>query len=331
MLKVLVIGGAGYVGSHMIKKLKEEGSSVTTLDDLSNGRREAVLFGDFVQGDFGDRAILDIVLSRGFDVVMHFASFINVADSIIHPDIYYRNNVVSTLVLLDSMRRHGVNKLIFSSTAAVFGVPKYIPIDEQHRKVPINPYGNTKLIVEEILNDYRRAFGFESVCLRYFNAAGADPAGLLGECHEPETHLIPLVLQAASGRRESVSVFGRNHDTPDGTCIRDYVHVTDLCAAHWLALIRLMNGTADHSYNLGNGDGYSVQEIIKTVEHVTGKSIKSVDLPKRDGDPACLVADSTRARRQLGWQPSYPELSTMIEHAWGWERSLCASSIRVLY
>ena len=241
-MNVLVVGGAGYIGSHMVKLLGQQGYSVTTLDDLSSGHRDAVLCGEFIQGNFGDRAVLDSVLSRGFDAVMHFASFIQVGESVQHPDKYYRNNLTYTLGLLDAMRAHGVNKLIFSSTAATFGEPQYTPIDERHPQQPINPYGRSKLMVEQALADYNQAYGFKSVCLRYFNAAGADPEGCLGERHDPETHLIPLVLQVASGRRPSISIFGDDYDTPDGTCIRDYIHIQDLCSAHWLALLSLMNG-----------------------------------------------------------------------------------------
>lgn len=318
-MKVLVVGGAGYIGSHMLKLLVLQGCSVTTLDDLSTGHRDAVLFGEFVHGDFGDRAVLDTVLSRGFDAVMHFASFIQVGESVLHPDKYYLNNVTNTLGLLDAMRAHGVNKFIFSSTAATFGEPQYIPIDERHPQRPINPYGRTKLMVEQALADYEWAYGFRSVCLRYFNAAGADPEGQLGERHDPETHLIPLVLQAASGRRPSISIFGRDYDTPDGTCIRDYIHIQDLCSAHWLALRSLTNGADSQSYNLGNGNGFSVEEVIDTAVHVTGRKIAVVNGPRRDGDPARLVADSSLAREKLGWQPQYADLATIIEHAWKWE------------
>ena len=318
-MKVLVVGGAGYIGSHMVQMLGHKGCSVTTLDDLSSGYRDAVLCGDFVQGNFGDRALLDGVLSRGFDAVMHFASFIQVGESVQHPDKYYRNNVTYTLSLMDAMRAHGVNKFIFSSTAATFGEPQYIPIDEQHSQQPINPYGRTKLMVEQALADYDRAYDFKSVCLRYFNAAGADPEGQLGERHDPETHLIPLVLQAASGRRPSISVFGRDYDTPDGTCIRDYIHIQDLCSAHWLALESLLGGADSQSYNLGNGNGFSVQEVIDTAEQVTGRKIPVMNGPRRDGDPVRLVADSRLAREKLGWQPQYADLATIIEHAWKWE------------
>jgi len=322
MIKILVVGGAGYIGSHMVKLLGQQGCSVTTLDDLSSGHPDAVLFGELVQGNFGDPEVLDSVLSRGFDAVMHFASFIQVGESVQRPDKYYRNNVTYTLGLLDAMRAHGVNKFIFSSTAATFGEPQYSPMDERHPQQPINPYGRTKLMVEQALADYDRAYGFKSVCLRYFNAAGADPEGLLGERHDPETHLIPLVLQAASGRRPSISVFGRDYDTPDGTCIRDYIHIQDLCTAHWLALQTLMRGSDSQSYNLGNGNGFSVQEVINTAEKVTGRKIPVLNASRRDGDPARLVADSRLAQEKLGWKPQYADLATIIEHAWGWEEKV---------
>ena len=325
-MKVLVIGGAGYIGSHMVKLLGQQGCSVTTLDDLSGGHRDAVLFGDYVQGDFGDRAVLDALLSRGFDAVMHFASFIQVGESVQRPDKYYRNNVTHTLGLLDAMRAHGVNKFIFSSTAATFGEPQYTPIDERHPQQPINPYGRTKLMVEQALADYDRAYGFKSVCLRYFNAAGADQEGQLGERHDPETHLIPLVLQAASGRRPNISVFGRDYDTPDGTCIRDYIHINDLCSAHLLALQSLMNGSPSQAYNLGNGNGFSVQEVIDTAERLTGRKIAVVNGPRRAGDPARLVADATQARQDLGWQPQFADLATIVQHAWAWEQKMAANT-----
>lgn len=319
MLKVLVIGGAGYIGSHMVKMLGRFGCSVTTLDDLSSGYRDSVLCGDFVQGNVADNHLLNQVMTRGFDAVMHFASFIEVGESVLHPEKYYENNVVHTLNLLNVMRIHGVTRFIFSSTAATFGEPQYVPIDERHPQKPINPYGRTKLMVEHVLADYDKAYGLKSVCLRYFNAAGADPDGQLGERHDPETHLIPLVLQAASGRRQKISVFGRDYDTPDGTCIRDYIHVNDLCSAHWLALQSLMSGADSQAYNLGNGNGFSVQEVIDTAERVTGRKILAIDAPRRSGDPARLVADSALIREKLGWIPKYSDLQTIIEHAWNWE------------
>jgi UDP-glucose 4-epimerase len=318
-MKVLVVGGAGYIGSHMVKRLGQLGCQVSTLDDLSSGHRDAVLNGNFVQGSFADADLLDRLLAQGFDAVMHFASFIQVGESVQQPAKYYQNNVVNTLNLLEAMRAHGVQKFIFSSTAATFGEPQYTPIDERHPQQPINPYGRSKRMIEEVLADYDAAYGLKSVCLRYFNAAGADPEGQLGERHEPETHLIPLVLQAASGRRPHISVFGRDYDTPDGTCIRDYVHIADLCEAHWLALQSLTNGGPSQAYNLGNGNGFSVQEVIDTAEAATGRKIVILNAPRREGDPARLVADATLARKQLGWQPQYADLATIIQHAWKWE------------
>lgn len=318
-MKILVTGGAGYIGSHMVKMLGMKGCSVITLDDLSSGHRDAVLIGDFVHGSCGDRAVLDDVLSQGIDAVIHFASFVEVGESVKHPDKFYQNNFVNTLTLLDAMRAHGTKRLIFSSTAATFGEPQHTSINERHPQQPISPYGRTKLMVEQLLADYDKAYGVKSVCLRYFNAAGADPEGQLGERHDPETHLIPLVLQAASGRRALISVFGRDYDTPDGTCIRDYIHIQDLCSAHWLALQSLKNGAHSQAYNLGNGNGFSVQEVIDTAERVTGRKIPVVEGPRRNGDPARLVADSRLARVMLGWQPQYADLDTIIEHAWNWE------------
>ncbi|MDP3887532.1 UDP-glucose 4-epimerase GalE [Hydrogenophaga sp.] len=320
-MKILVVGGAGYIGSHMVKHLGLAGSAVTTLDNLSGGHRDAVLHGEFVQGDIADRALLDRLLAEGgFDAVMHFASFIQVGESVVAPAKYYQNNVVNTLNLLDAMVAAGVKRFIFSSTAAIFGEPQSDTIDEQHRLQPINPYGRTKLMVEQALADYDRAYGLKSVCLRYFNAAGADPEGLLGERHEPETHLIPLVLQAASGRRPHISVFGRDYDTPDGTCIRDYVHINDLCQAHGLALQSLMGGAGSQAYNLGNGSGFSVQQVIDTAREVTGREIPVVYAERRAGDPARLVADSRAATAQLGWKPQLAALETLIGHAWAWEQ-----------
>ena len=327
-LRLLVVGGAGYIGSHMVKHLLQRGCDVVTFDNLSTGHRDAVLGGEFVLGDLADRAALDALFSQyQFDAVFHFASFIQVGESVKEPAKYYANNVVNTLKLLDAMVAHGVGRFVFSSTAAVYGEPAYTPIDEAHPKQPINPYGKTKWMVEQILEDYDRAYGLRSIALRYFNAAGADPEGQLGERHDPETHLIPLVLQAASGRRPHISVFGRDYDTPDGTCIRDYIHVADLADAHWLALDKLMQGAASAAYNLGNGNGFSVQQVIDTTASVTGRTIPVVDAPRRDGDPAQLVADSTAARQALNWQPARFNLETIIEDAWKWECKVCPVSL----
>ncbi|MBX6392612.1 MAG: UDP-glucose 4-epimerase GalE, partial [Burkholderiales bacterium] len=259
-MKVLVVGGAGYIGSHMVLMLSERGHEVVVLDDLSTGHREAVLAGEFVEGSMADAQLLDrLFAAHRFDGVMHFASYIQVGESVLAPAKYYRNNVANTLVLLDAMVRHGVRHFIFSSTAAVYGEPLRVPIDETHPCAPINPYGRSKRMVEEILADYDRAHGLKSVCLRYFNAAGADPQGRIGELHEPETHLIPLVLQAAAGRRPHLTVFGTDYSTRDGTCIRDYIHVVDLCSAHLLALERLVQGAGSAVYNLGHGKGFSIR------------------------------------------------------------------------
>lgn len=319
-MKILVVGGAGYIGSHMVALLGESAHEVVTLDNLSHGYRDAVHYGAFVEADLADKDALERLLSAGaFDAVMHFASYIQVGESVVEPAKYYENNVSNTLNLLDAMVKHGVKHFIFSSTAAIFGEPEYTPIDELHPTLPINPYGRTKLYVEQILADYDRAYGLKSVCLRYFNAAGAHPDGSLGERHVPETHLIPLVLQAASGRRDAISVFGRDYPTPDGTCVRDYIHVMDLCEAHLLALETLVEDGESAAYNLGNGNGFTVQEVIDSAMRVTGREITVVDAPRRDGDPAHLVADSTMAKRVLGWQPQYADLDSIIRHAWQWE------------
>ncbi|MBK7541119.1 MAG: UDP-glucose 4-epimerase GalE [Candidatus Competibacteraceae bacterium] len=319
-MHVLVVGGAGYIGSHMVKMLDQRGCQVTVLDDLSAGYRDAVVGGRFVLGDLGDEAVLDALFKADrFDGVMHFASYIQVGESVREPAKYYRNNTFKTQVLLDAMRSHQVKHFIFSSTAAIFGEPVRTPIDEEHPKNPINPYGRGKWMVEQMLEDYALAYGLKAVKLRYFNAAGADPAGQLGERHDPETHLIPLVLQAAGGRRPNITVFGDDYDTPDGTCIRDYIHVTDLCEAHWLALRRLWEGGASAAYNLGNGNGFSVREVIDTARTVSGRDFTVVYGERRPGDPARLVADSQRARTELGWEPRYAELATIVEHAWRWE------------
>ncbi len=319
MMRVLVVGGAGYIGSHMVKMLGDSAIDVVTYDNLSSGFRDAVLCGTLVEGDLADSPRLRQVLETGFDAVMHFASYIRVGESVRQPGKYYRNNVANTLGLLDAMVEHGIRNFIFSSTAAVFGEPQYHPIDEAHPKRPINPYGMSKLLVEEVLPDFDRAHGLRSVCLRYFNAAGADPSGVLGERHDPETHLIPLALQVASGRRPHIDVYGRDYPTPDGTCVRDYVHVEDLCQAHLLALQSLAAGAPSSAYNLGNGDGFSVQAVIEAVQRVTGRPVRTADADRRAGDPARLVADASRARTELNWKPRYADLESIIAHAWHWE------------
>lgn len=320
-MKILVVGGAGYIGSHMVSALHQADCQAVVLDDLSGGHRDAVRDAELVVGGLADRGLLDRLLGAGrFDAVMHFASFIEVGRSVREPAAYYRNNLVNTLNLLDAMLAHGVKRFVFSSTAAIFGEPQRTPIDERHPAAPINPYGQSKWMVEQILSDYEKAYGLESVCLRYFNAAGADAAAGLGERHEPETHLIPLVLQVAAGRREAISLFGGDYDTPDGSCIRDYIHVMDLCDAHLLALRHLLSGRGSARYNLGNGLGYSVRQVIDAARAVTGREIAVRLEARRAGDPARLVADSALARRELGWQPRRAALERIIADAWAWEQ-----------
>ena len=319
-MRVLVVGGAGYIGSHMVKNLHGNNFDIVVLDNLSSGFRSSVLFGEFVEGDIKDEKLLDSLFAKyKFDAVIHFASFIQVGESVKLPSKYYKNNFSNTQVLLDAMVKHNIKKFIFSSTAAIFGEPEYVPIDEKHPKSPINPYGKTKFMVEQLLQDYDLAYGMKSVCLRYFNAAGADEQGRIGERHEPETHLIPLVLQAASKRRDAITVFGKDYDTPDGTCIRDYIHIDDLCDAHTLALNYLMNSGSSTAFNLGNGEGYSILEVISAAEKVSGMSIKIIDGDRRDGDPARLIADSKKIMKELGWKPRYADLQTIVSHAWQWE------------
>ncbi len=323
---ILVVGGAGYIGSHMVKQLRRAGFNVAVADDLSSGHRKAVGDAALHVGDIGDAAFVDAVLRETKPAaVMHFASFIQVGESVADPAKYYRNNVTATQVLLDGMRAHGIARFIFSSTAAVFGDPEYVPIDEAHPKQPINPYGRSKWMVEQMLEDYDRAYGLKSVCLRYFNAAGADPEGELGERHEPETHLVPLILQVASGRRPHIGVYGDDYATPDGTCVRDYVHVEDLCSAHLLALRQLLDGSDSARYNLGNGNGFSVSEVIEAARRVTGHPIPTVIGPRRAGDPPLLVADANAARTQLGWTPRYADLDTIVAHAWTCEQKIAAA------
>jgi UDP-glucose 4-epimerase len=321
-MNVLLAGGAGYIGSHMALLLVEAGHAVTVLDDLSAGHAQALPGVPLVVGSVADGALLARVFARQhFDGVMHFAAHIEVSESTYAPGKYYRNNFCGTLALLDCMVRFGVSRLVFSSSAAVYGTPERSPVEESAPCRPLSAYGKSKWMVEQALQDYDLAHGLKSVCLRYFNAAGADPAMRVGESHEPESHLIPLVLQAASGRRNAIQVYGRDYDTPDGTCIRDYVHVFDICAAHLLALRSLAAGGASRVFNLGNGRGFSVQEVMDAAARVTARRPAVEERPRRAGDPPRLVADATRARLELGWSPQYPELDTMIRHAWQWEQT----------
>ena len=318
---LLVVGGAGYIGSHMVKMLAQAGYGVVVLDNLCTGFADAARYGTLVVGDLADPVALKALFTaHEFAAVLHFAALSQVGESVQAPDRYYRNNVANTLNLLDTMVRHQVQRFIFSSTAAIFGEPESATITEAHPQRPINPYGRSKRMVEEILADYGHSFGLRSVALRYFNAAGADPEGELGERHDPESHLIPLILQAASGRRSQIAVFGTDYPTRDGTCIRDYIHVWDLCQAHLLALQHLLADGESLALNLGNGLGFSVQEVIDGAGRVTGRKIPVRQEARRAGDPAILVADSAQARERLGWQPEYADLDTILAHAWAWEQ-----------
>jgi UDP-glucose 4-epimerase len=322
MARVLVAGGAGYIGSHMVKALMEAGHSATVLDDFSTGHRDVVPGGELVEGSIGDAELLDALFARRrCDAVMHFAARSLVGESIADPALYWQNNVSATLALLEAMRRHGVQRFIFSSSAAVYGEPARVPVTEDVQCAPTNPYGHTKLAVERMLENFEAAYGLRAVRLRYFNAAGADPGGALGERHDPETHLIPVVLECAAGWRAAVSVFGEDYPTPDGTCVRDYVHVSDLCAAHLAALERLLAGGAGGVFNLGNARGHSVREVIACARRVARRPILAVAAPRRPGDPAVLVADSARAREELGWRPRYEALEDIVASAWRWHQS----------
>lgn len=321
---ILVTGGAGYIGSHAVSALLQAGYEVLILDNLVYGHRdlvEKVLQVELVVGDTSDRALLDqLFQSRDIAAVMHFSAYAYVGESVTDPAKYYRNNVVGTLTLLEAMLAASVNKFVFSSTCATYGVPQIIPIPENHPQNPINPYGATKLMVERILSDFDTAYGLKSVIFRYFNAAGADPNGKLGEDHNPETHLIPLVLQTALGKRESISVFGTDYPTADGTCIRDYIHVNDLADAHVLGLEYLLRGGDSEVFNLGNGNGFSVKEVIETAKSITGRDLKVVKCDRRPGDPPVLIGSSDQARKILNWQPQYSSLKEIISHAWQWHQ-----------
>ncbi len=319
---ILVCGGAGYIGSHMARWLALRGSKVTVLDNLSTGHREAVQWGELIEADVLDPSSLEQAFDgRRFDAVMHFCARSLVGESVAEPYAYYANNVTGTLNLLDAMRRHGVTRLVFSSTAAVFGQPVSDRIDEEHPRQPINPYGASKLMVERILADAASAYGLRSVALRYFNAAGASADASIGESHHPETHLIPNVLRAALGTGPALKVFGDDYPTPDGTCVRDYVHVEDLAQAHELALGYLDANPGAHAFNLGNGQGFSVREVIAAAAAVSGRPIAHAIEPRRPGDPSVLVASSAKARGQLGWKPVHTRLEPIIESALHWHRA----------
>lgn len=321
MKNILVTGGAGYIGSHIGKKLAEAGYNVIVLDNLSKGHREAVLKGKLIVGDLADMDLLDrIMKEEEIEGVIHLAADSLVGESMEKPGKYYRNNVANGLNLLEAMVNNGVKYIVFSSTAAVYGEPEEIPITEEHPTNPENTYGESKLFFEKMLKRYDEIHGLKYVSLRYFNAAGADLSGQIGEAHDPETHLIPIVLQKALGIRDKLYIFGDDYPTKDGTCIRDYIHVEDLADAHILAVEALAEGMESRVYNLGNGEGYSVKEVIEVAEEVVGKEIDAEIAERRPGDPAVLVASSDKIKRELGWKPLYPDLRTIIESAWRWHK-----------
>ena len=323
MLNVLVTGGAGYIGSHCCKELHRQGHRPITIDNLVYGHREFVKWGDFCRGDIGNPAHLQDCLKKyHIDAVMHFAAYAYVGESVEVPLKYYTNNVFNTIQLFNKLVEHQIRYFIFSSSCATYGNPESIPIDENHGKSPVNPYGRTKRMIEEILKDLEASGDLAFTSLRYFNAAGADPEGQIGENHDPETHLIPLVLDVAANKREVINVFGTDYDTPDGTCIRDYIHVTDLARAHVLALEKLINSNRSCVFNLGQGKGYSVLEVIDKAEEVTGKKIKTVNSDRRPGDPPVLVASNEKAMQQLDWKPEFSILDDIIETAWKWHQKL---------
>lgn len=319
MSEILIVGGAGYIGSHMGKYLHKKGLKPVVLDNLSLGHREAVKWGPLYEGELNDKKLLDEIFeSHDIKAVMHFAAFCYVGESVTQPLKYYQNNVAATLGLLSSMLDHNIDKLIFSSTCATYGEPDKLPISESENQQPINPYGRSKLMMENILDDLDTAHDMKSVCLRYFNAAGADPEGELGEDHDPETHLLPLVLRTALGQQQKLTVFGNDYPTEDGTCIRDYIHITDLAQAHYLALRHLLARGNSKKYNLGNGSGYSILDAITTANRITGKDIEYVFADRRPGDPAVLVGSAEKAIRELGWKPEFNTLETILETAWNW-------------
>jgi UDP-glucose 4-epimerase len=317
-MKILVAGGAGYIGSHTCKALSLAGHVPIVLDNLCQGQRDFVRWGELIVGDISDGNLLDhIFQERRIEAVIHFASFAYVGESVVEPDKYYRNNVCATLCLLDAMIRNKVSKIVFSSSCATYGIPQRVPIQEKDIQNPINPYGNTKLIVEKILADYDTAYNLKSICLRYFNAAGSDPDGQIGEMHNPEPHVIPCMLKAASGETHSFSIYGDDYDTPDGTCIRDYVHVVDLADAHVAALNLIEDTHSSDSFNLGIGNGYSVRRILDIVHEITKSSFSVEIKTRRPGDPPVLIANGEKARVELGWTPKY-SIEAIIQTAWDW-------------
>lgn len=320
-MNVLVTGGAGYIGSHILELLTAHGHRCVAYDNLAKGHAAALQGAPLIRADLADRDALERALrDEAIDLVIHMAAFIEVGESVAEPDRYFRNNTIIGMTVLDAMRRAGVSRLVFSSTAAVYGQPERVPIEETDRLEPINPYGMSKLCVEYMLRAYAQAYGLGCAALRYFNVAGASPRGHIGEDHRPESHLVPLVLQVPLGKRPGIRIFGEDYDTPDGTCIRDYIHVMDLAEAHRLAAEAIEPGTAK-AYNLGNGEGFSVRQIIDACRDVTGHAIPAEGAPRRPGDPARLVASSRKAREELGWRPQYPDIRAIVDHAWNWHRT----------
>ena len=318
---ILIVGGAGYIGSEINKELNQAGFQTVVFDSLVSGHKEAVKWGEFVQGDLKNLDDIRGVFSKyKIEAVLDFAAFIEVGESVKDPQKYYYNNLVNTLNLLQVMREFEVKKIIFSSTAATFGEPKYTPIDEAHPQWPINPYGWTKLMIERVFSDYDVAYGLRYVALRYFNACGANPEADVGENHNPESHLIPLVLDAAIGKRENIKIFGTDYPTPDGTCVRDYIHVVDLASAHLLALKHLLDGGESRQYNLGNGKGFSVREVINAVKKVTEKEFSVVEVERRAGDPPVLIASSDKIKKELNWEPKYTDIEEIVATAWKWHQ-----------
>lgn len=319
---ILVTGGAGYIGSHVVIALQQAGYEVLVLDNLCYGHAEFVEPHQLQRIDLEDRLGLDTLFKNypAIEAVIHMAAFAYVGESVSNPALYYRNNVYGTLCLLEAMVANGVKNLVFSSTCATYGEPDWVPLTEDHPQRPINPYGYTKLVIEQMLRDFDRAYGLHSVAFRYFNAAGADPEGRVGEDHNPETHLIPLVLDVALGRRPQITVFGTDYPTADGTCIRDYIHVADLADAHVLGLKYLQGGGTTGAFNLGNGSGFSVRQVIEMAEKVTGQAIPQHFGTRRSGDPAALIGSADRARSILGWNPRYADLESIVTTAWNWHQ-----------
>lgn len=321
-MNILVTGGAGYIGSHVVKVLLSKGHQVVTLDNLQKGFKEAVTGGEFIEADLADQKLLNQIMQENkIEAVIHLAADSLVGESMEKPGKYYRNNFANGINLLEAMVENGVKNIVFSSTAAVYGEPDEIPIKENNKTEPTSTYGESKLFFEKALKRYDDIYGIKYASLRYFNAAGADPEGEIGEAHDPETHLIPIVLQTALGLRDKIYIFGDDYPTRDGSCIRDYIHVSDLAAAHLLAVEALDAGKKSAVYNLGNGEGYSVKEVIKTVKEVTGEDFKVEVSERRAGDPAVLIASSEKIQKELNWQPEFPELEKIISTAWQWHQS----------